>query len=213
MTARQAEISRNTKETAIELSLSLDGAGAAEVQTGIGFYDHMLGHIAHHGKFDLRVRAQGDLHIDAHHTVEDIAICLGRAIDQALGSRVGIQRMGAAYVPMDEALARVVIDLSGRPYAVISADFKTPLSAIGMSRITGAGWLPRMAVARAVSGSERESPSVAGDSPASSSIDTCTRFESCAAVSAATPESPGPCSRAIWALISVTSAASVATRC
>ncbi len=127
MTARQTDITRNTKETAIELSLSLDGAGAADVQTGIGFYDHMLGHIAHHGKFDLRVRAQGDLHIDAHHTIEDIAICLGRAIDQALGGRVGIQRMGAAFVPMDEALARVVIDLSGRPYAVISAEFKTPL--------------------------------------------------------------------------------------
>ena len=127
MKARKAEISRNTKETEIELSLHLDGDGAADIQTGIGFYDHMLGHIAHHGKFDLRVRAQGDLHIDAHHTIEDIAICLGRAIDQALGSRVGIQRMGAAFVPMDEALARVVIDLSGRPYAVISAEFKTPL--------------------------------------------------------------------------------------
>lgn len=127
MTARKAEISRKTKETEIELSLSLDGAGAAEINTGIGFYDHMLSHIAHHGKFDLRVQAQGDLHIDAHHTIEDIAICLGRAIDQALGSRGGIQRMGAAYVPMDEALARAVIDLSGRPYAVIRADFQTPI--------------------------------------------------------------------------------------
>jgi len=127
MTARQAEITRNTKETAIELSLNLDGVGAADINTGIGFYDHMLGHIAHHGKFDLRVAAQGDLHIDAHHTIEDVAICLGRAIDQALGARGGIQRMGAAYVPMDEALARAVIDLSGRPYAVINADFKTPL--------------------------------------------------------------------------------------
>jgi len=127
MTARQAEITRNTKETAIELSLNLDGAGAADINTGIGFYDHMLSHIAHHGKFDLRVGAQGDLHIDAHHTIEDVAICLGRAIDQALGSRGGIQRMGAAYVPMDEALARAVIDLSGRPYAVINAAFSTPL--------------------------------------------------------------------------------------
>ncbi len=126
MTARQADITRKTKETAIELSLSLDGAGTADINTGIGFYDHMLGHIAHHGNFDLRVQAQGDLHIDAHHTIEDIAICLGRAIDQALESRSGIQRMGAAYVPMDEALARVVIDLSGRPYAVIRADFNTP---------------------------------------------------------------------------------------
>ncbi len=127
MTARQADITRKTKETAIELSLSLDGAGAADINTGIGFFDHMLGHIAHHGNFDLRAQAQGDLHIDAHHTIEDIAICLGRAIDQALESRSGIQRMGSAYVPMDEALARVVIDLSGRPYAVIRADFNTPI--------------------------------------------------------------------------------------
>ncbi len=127
MSERKAEINRNTKETAIELSLDLDGAGAADISTGIGFYDHMLGHIAHHGQFDLRVHARGDLHIDAHHTIEDIAICLGRAIDEALGSRSGIERMGAAYVPMDEALARAVIDLSGRPYAVIKAEFKTPL--------------------------------------------------------------------------------------
>lgn len=126
MTARQTDITRNTKETAIELSLSLDGAGAADIQTGIGFYDHMLGHIALHGQFDLQVAAQGDLHVDAHHTIEDIAICLGRAIDAALGERSGIQRMGSAYVPMDEAMARVVIDLSGRPYAVIQADFQTP---------------------------------------------------------------------------------------
>ncbi|MDE2750583.1 MAG: imidazoleglycerol-phosphate dehydratase HisB [Chloroflexota bacterium] len=124
---RKAEIKRNTKETSIELSLNLDGAGAADIDSGIGFYDHMLGHIAHHGKFDLRVQASGDLHIDAHHTIEDIAICLGRAIDEALASRSGIQRMGAAYVPMDEALARAVIDLSGRPYAVIEAGFQSPL--------------------------------------------------------------------------------------
>ena len=115
MTAREAEISRKTNETEIELSLCLDGAGAAEIHTGVGFYDHMLSHIAHHGKFDLRVHAQGDLHIDAHHTIEDIAICLGRAIDQALGSRIGIRRMATAYVPMDEALARAVIDLSRPP--------------------------------------------------------------------------------------------------
>jgi imidazoleglycerol-phosphate dehydratase len=127
MTERIAEITRHTKETKIELSLNLDGAGAANIHTGIGFYDHMLGHIAHHGKFDLRVQAQGDLHIDAHHTIEDIAICLGRAIDQALASRTGIQRMGTAYVPMDESLARAVIDLSGRPYAVVKIPFSTPL--------------------------------------------------------------------------------------
>ena len=127
MTERKATIKRDTKETAIELSLDLDGVGSADIDSGIGFFDHMLGHIALHGKFDLRVKAAGDLHIDAHHTVEDIAICLGRAIDEALDSRAGIQRMGAAYVPMDEALARVVIDLSGRPYAVIQAEFSTPL--------------------------------------------------------------------------------------
>ena len=126
MSQRFAEVQRDTKETSITLRLDLDGAGAADISTGIGFYDHMLGHIALHGQFDLRVAAKGDLHIDAHHTIEDIAICLGRAIDEALGGRSGIQRMGSAYVPMDEALARVVIDLSGRPYAIIQADFSTP---------------------------------------------------------------------------------------
>ncbi len=125
MTERNAQIKRETKETKIDLSLNLDGHGAADINTGIGFYDHMLQHIALHGKFDLRIQAHGDLHIDAHHSIEDIAICLGRAIDQALNSRVGIQRMGLAYVPMDEALARVVIDLSGRPYAVVKASFST----------------------------------------------------------------------------------------
>ena len=127
MTERSAQIKRDTKETRIELSLSLDGVGMADIATGIGFYDHMLGHIALHGKFDLRIKAEGDLEIDAHHTIEDIAICLGRAIDEALDSRAGIQRMGTAYVPMDEALARVVIDLSGRPYAMVKAEFNTPL--------------------------------------------------------------------------------------
>ena len=127
MAERTAAIKRDTKETQIELSLNLDGAGVADISSGIGFYDHMLGHIALHGKFDLSVKATGDLHIDAHHSIEDIAICLGKAIDEALDARIGIQRMGAAYVPMDEALARVVIDLSGRPYAVIQADFNTPM--------------------------------------------------------------------------------------
>ena len=127
MTERKATIQRDTKETSIELSLNLDGVGSADISSGIGFYDHMLGHIALHGQFDLRVKGSGDLHIDAHHTIEDIAICLGRAIDEALNSRAGIQRMGTAHVPMDEALARVVVDLSGRPYAVINADFSTPV--------------------------------------------------------------------------------------
>jgi imidazoleglycerol-phosphate dehydratase len=107
--------------------LSLDGTGAAQIDTGIGFFDHMLHHVAHHGLFDLTVKAAGDLHVDAHHTIEDVAICLGRALDEALGDRKGIVRMGSAYVPMDEALARVVVDLSGRAYAVIQADFDTPL--------------------------------------------------------------------------------------
>ncbi len=127
MTDRKAKITRNTKETQIELQLNLDGSGIAEINTGIGFFDHMLHHIALHGVFDLRINATGDLHIDSHHSIEDIAICLGRAIDEALKSRTGIARMGSAYVPMDEALARVVIDLSGRAYAVIKADFTTPL--------------------------------------------------------------------------------------
>ena len=126
MNERRAAIQRDTKETQIELRLNLDGSGQADIDTGIGFYDHMLSHVAAHGLFDLYIRARGDLHIDAHHTIEDIAICLGRAIDTALAARAGIQRMAAAYVPMDEALARVVIDLSGRPYTVIQADFTTP---------------------------------------------------------------------------------------
>ena len=127
MNERKATIERNTKETQIQLALNLDGSGNAEINTGIGFYDHMLHHIALHGLFDLKISASGDLHIDSHHSIEDIAICLGRAIDEALISRSGIRRMGSAYVPMDEALARVVVDLSGRPYAVINADFTTPL--------------------------------------------------------------------------------------
>lgn len=127
MTERTATITRRTNETQIDLTLNLDGSGAAEIDTGVGFFDHMLHHVAHHGLFDLAVKASGDLHIDAHHTVEDVAICLGRALDEALGDRKGIARMGSAYVPMDEALARVVVDLSGRPYAVFQADFSTPM--------------------------------------------------------------------------------------
>ncbi|MBN1681810.1 MAG: imidazoleglycerol-phosphate dehydratase HisB [Anaerolineae bacterium] len=126
MTERTAVITRQTNETQVDLSLNLDGRGEAAINTGVGFLDHMLHHVAVHGLFDLTVEATGDLHIDAHHTVEDVAICLGRALDQALGDRKGIVRMGAAYVPMDEALARVVVDLSGRPYAVIDAVFDTP---------------------------------------------------------------------------------------
>ena len=127
MTQRKTSLSRNTNETQIELALNLDGAGNADIDTGIGFFDHMLHHIALHGMLDLSIKASGDTHIDSHHTIEDVAICLGKAIDAALTSRSGIKRMGSAYVPMDEALARVVIDLSGRPYAVIKADFTTPI--------------------------------------------------------------------------------------
>lgn len=127
MTERTAAVERRTNETQIALTLNLDGSGQATISTGVGFFDHMLHHVAVHGLFDLTVHASGDLHIDAHHTVEDVAICLGRALDQALGDRQGIARMGAAYVPMDEALARVVVDLSGRAYPVFHAAFTTAM--------------------------------------------------------------------------------------
>lgn len=123
---RKAEVKRETRETQIMLTLDLDGNGQATIQTGVGFFDHILHHIAVHGMFDLTVQAQGDLHIDSHHTVEDVSICLGQALDKALGDRKGIYRMGMSFVPMDEVLAQVVVDLSGRPYAVIRADFTTP---------------------------------------------------------------------------------------
>lgn len=129
---RIAEIHRVTNETDVRLSINLDGRGQATLNTGIGFFDHMLNHVAHHGLFDLSVQASGDLHIDEHHTVEDVAIVLGQAVDKALGNRSGIARMGDAFVPMDEALAHVVIDLSGRPYCVVDAAF-------GSDRIGGLG--------------------------------------------------------------------------
>lgn len=125
--SRQANIIRRTNETQIELSLNLDGSGQANISTGVGFFDHMLHHIAHHGLFDLSVKAEGDLYIDAHHTVEDVGIVFGQALAEALGDRSGIVRMGSAYVPMDESLARVVVDLGGRPYAVVQAEFDTPM--------------------------------------------------------------------------------------
>lgn len=126
MNQRTATISRVTGETAIELSLNLDGSGQATINSGIGFLDHMLSLWARHGLFDLSVEAQGDLHIDEHHTAEDICICLGRAIDQALGERRGIVRTAHSFVPMDEALALVAVDLGGRPYCVVQANFTTP---------------------------------------------------------------------------------------
>lgn len=126
MSAREARRQRRTAETEVAIFLRLDGQGAARVETGIGFLDHLLHHLAVHGLFDLEVRARGDLHIDPHHTVEDVAIVLGQALDEALGDRRGIVRMGHAWVPMDEALAFVAVDLSGRPYAVLDLAFNSP---------------------------------------------------------------------------------------
>ncbi len=123
---RQGQIERQTKETQITVAINLDGSGRADIQTGIGFLDHMLVLFAGHGLFDLTVEATGDLHIDDHHTAEDVMICLGKAIDQALGNRQGITRTAHSFVPMDEALALVAIDLSGRPYCIFEADFVTP---------------------------------------------------------------------------------------
>lgn len=123
---RTAEISRQTNETQINIHLDLDGGGSYEVNTGIGFLDHMLTHLAVHGLFDLTLQAKGDLEIDPHHTVEDVALSLGQAFDKALGNRQGITRMGDCFVPMDETLAHVAIDLSGRPYSVVQAEWQTP---------------------------------------------------------------------------------------
>ncbi|MBO9325900.1 MAG: imidazoleglycerol-phosphate dehydratase HisB [Roseiflexus sp.] len=123
---RTASIERRTGETSIELTLNIDGSGMVDIATGIGFLDHMLHLFARHGLFDLKVRATGDLHVDEHHTAEDVCICLGQAFDQALGERRGLVRTAHAYVPMDEALGFVAVDLSGRPYCVVDADFVTP---------------------------------------------------------------------------------------
>jgi imidazoleglycerol-phosphate dehydratase len=120
---RQAEVIRNTLETHITVSINIDGNGTAQFNTGIGFLDHMLDQIARHGLFDLNVQAKGDLHIDAHHTVEDIGITLGQAFAKAVGDKKGINRYGHAYVPLDEALSRVVLDLSGRPGLEFDCEF------------------------------------------------------------------------------------------
>lgn len=124
--SRASTVHRTTKETDIQVSIDLDGTGAADIHTGVGFFDHMLHHVAHHGLFDMSVRADGDLHIDEHHTVEDVAIALGQALDRALGDRAGIVRMADAFVTMDEALAHVVVDLSGRPHVAFDAAFANP---------------------------------------------------------------------------------------
>ncbi|HFC08531.1 MAG TPA: imidazoleglycerol-phosphate dehydratase HisB [Chloroflexi bacterium] len=123
---RQSTLQRQTSETTIAVTLNLDGTGQHAIATGLPFLDHMLRHVAVHGLFDLTVEAQGDLEIDPHHTVEDIALTLGAAFDQALGDRRGIVRTGHAYVPMDEALAFVAVDLSGRPYPVVRAKWHAP---------------------------------------------------------------------------------------
>lgn len=120
---RQAEISRNTLETRVVVRVNLDGTGQARLASGVPFLDHMLDQVARHGLIDLEVEAQGDLHIDAHHTVEDIGITLGQALAKALGDKKGVRRYGHAYVPLDEALSRVVIDLSGRPGLVFGVEF------------------------------------------------------------------------------------------
>lgn len=120
---RTAFISRKTNETDIYIELNLDGSGQHDIDTGVGFLDHMLTHLAVHGLFNLTVKASGDVHIDVHHTVEDVALVLGSTLDQALGDRRGIVRMGSCYAPMDETLAFVALDLSGRPYSVIDAEW------------------------------------------------------------------------------------------
>ena len=120
MTPRRAHVERKTLETAIVLDLDLDGSGRAEVTTGVGFYDHLLTALARHARFDLVLTCQGDLEVDDHHTVEDCAWALGSALDQALGERRGVGRFGSAYAPLDEALTRAVVDLSGRPFAAVS---------------------------------------------------------------------------------------------
>ena len=128
-THRTATIARRTKETQIDLSLDLDGTGRATAATGVGFFDHMLDLLARHGLFDLDVKATGDLHVDAHHTVEDVGIVLGQALEQAVGDKRGIYRYGWAIVPMDESLAQVAVDLSGRPTFVFHVKF--PSQTIG----------------------------------------------------------------------------------
>jgi imidazoleglycerol-phosphate dehydratase len=122
---RTAEVTRNTSETQVSVRVNLDGTGQARLHTGIGFFDHMLDQIARHGLLDLDIDAEGDLHIDGHHTVEDVGITFGQAVHQAVGDKKGIRRFGHAYVPLDECLSRVVIDFSGRPGLVMDIPFKS----------------------------------------------------------------------------------------
>ena len=122
---RRVSVSRSTRETTISVSLDLDGSGQATIETGVGFYDHLIGSLAHHGLFDVVIRAEGDLAVDEHHTVEDVALVLGAAFAEALGERAGIRRFGDARVPMDEAVGSAVLDIGGRPYAVIELPFRS----------------------------------------------------------------------------------------
>jgi len=121
---RSAAVSRETRETRVSVRLDLDGSGLASIATGVGFYDHLLGSLGHHGLFDLDIQADGDLDVDEHHTVEDVALVLGAAFAEALGERAGIVRFGEASVPMDEALATAIVDVGGRPYAVVDLVFR-----------------------------------------------------------------------------------------
>ena len=121
---RAVTVTRRTRESSVTIRLVLDGTGTTDIATGVGFYDHLLGSLGHHGLFDLRVEATGDLEVDEHHTVEDVALVLGSAFAEALGDRAGIRRFGDAQVPMDESLASAVIDIGGRPYAVLELPFR-----------------------------------------------------------------------------------------
>ena len=123
---RDAEIKRKSNETDIELFLDIDGSGETDIETGVGFFDHMLDAMCRFGQLDLRLVCRGDLNVDAHHTVEDVGICLGKALKEALGDRMGIRRAGSAYMPMDEALGFAALDISGRPYLVVQAEFALP---------------------------------------------------------------------------------------
>jgi imidazoleglycerol-phosphate dehydratase len=124
---RRVTVTRTTRETDVSVAVDLDGSGIASIETGVGFFDHLLGSLAHHGLFDLEIRASGDLDVDAHHTVEDVSLVLGAAVAEALGDRAGIQRFGDAQVPMDESVATAIVDIGGRPYAVIDLPFRAEL--------------------------------------------------------------------------------------
>src|SRR5438067_589992 len=137
---RTAHIHRKTTETDIDLLVDLDGSGQCQAETGVGFFDHMLTHVARHGLFDLTVRCRGDLHVDAHHTVEDVGICLGRAVAEAVGNKAGLRRYGDATVPKDEALVTAAVDLSGRPFLVWKADVPSELLGAFSSQLAEEFW-------------------------------------------------------------------------